>query len=88
MGLICPERFPLFGGKHSAQAEEHAGVRFFQFCSRLGHVVNLGQDLALVRLIRRKQGLHRHLLFSHSGAKIHQAGTTLLEDCLHSLLLV
>jgi hypothetical protein len=88
MGLICLKGLPLFRGEHTAEAKEHAGVGFFQFCSRLRDAVDLSQDLAFIGLISRKQGLHRHLFFSHPGAQVHQAGPALFENGFHFLLLV
>jgi hypothetical protein len=88
MGLVGLEGFPLFRSEDSSQTKEHAAVRFFEFGASLRDVIDLGQDFTLVRLIRREQRFHRHLLFSHGGAEVHQVGTTLLEDRLHSLLLV
>jgi hypothetical protein len=88
MGLVCLEGFPLFRSEYSSQTKEHTAVRFFEFGTSLRDVIDLGQDFALVRLIGREQRFHRHLLFSHSSAEVHQVGTILLEDGLHSLLLV
>ncbi len=88
MGLVCLEGLPLFRSEYSSQAKEHSAVCFFEFGASLRHAIDLSQDFALIRLIRREQRFHRHLLFSHGGAKIHQVRTTLREDGLHSLLLI
>jgi hypothetical protein len=68
MGFLCLEGLPLIGREHPAQPKEHTGVRLFEFCAGLGDTVNLRQDLSLVRLISRQQGLHRRLFFVQAGA--------------------
>jgi hypothetical protein len=88
LGFLCLKGLPLFGGEHSAQPEKHAGVGFFELSPGLRHAVDLGENLALIWLICRKQGLHRGFLFPHTGAKVHQAGAVLLKYRLHFLLLV
>jgi hypothetical protein len=79
---------PLIWSEHPAQTEQHAAVGFFEFSPGLGHAIDLGENLPLIRLVGRQQGFHRSFLFVNSGTEIHQAGAALLKYSFHSLLLV
>ncbi len=63
-------------------------MRFFELSAGLGGVVDLREDLVGVRLIGREHGAHLGLLLFEVGAQVHELGAVLLEDIVHTLLLV
>lgn len=79
---------PLVRGENGADAEEHAGMRFFELGAGLSGVVDLREDLIGVRLIGGEHGAHLGLLLFEAGAQVHELRAVLLKDVIHALLLV
>jgi hypothetical protein len=78
---------PLLGCKHLAEAEQHAGVGFFEIGAGLGDAVNLLHDLAFVGLIFAHQRLEAQLGFFERGVQIYEGEPVLLKALVHGLAL-
>lgn len=82
------ELFPLALGHESADAQEHARVRFFKLCASLGEAIDLGVDLRFVGMFGLHERFHHLFLLMQSGMKLSEGGAVLLEDFVHSFLLI
>jgi hypothetical protein len=82
------ELCPLIGGHDPANAEEHFGVGFFKFGTGVGDFADLGERLGGVGRISVEHGLKQNLLFFETGLYVDELDTALLEDIVHTLLLI
>jgi hypothetical protein len=85
---FCLELGPLVGRKHVANTEEHLGVCFFELSTSLGCVVDLGKNFVRIWRIRGEHRLHEDLLLLNVGSQVDQLKAALLQDVIHTLLLV
>jgi hypothetical protein len=79
---------PLIGREHGAKSPEHARVGFFQFHTRFGHAIELGQNARLLRAIGREQRVENSLFSFERSREIDQLEPVLLKDFFDFPLLI
>src|ERR1035438_6632782 len=79
---------PLLGGQFGPDGKQVARVRLFQLCPRLRHLIDLGQNLAFIRLVVADQRLHRQFRFLHIASQIDESLPMFQQRCIERLLLL
>jgi hypothetical protein len=88
LGAIGLQLLPLVRGQLAANRQKETRIPFFQLSPSLRHLVNLGQDLAFIRLIVAHQRFHLNFGLLHTGTQVNQLLAMLLHDVVHSLPLL